>query len=68
MAACCTKMRAIPWGNPNAALASPSAPMAEFISGMTTLHSILMGIFRREQVADVYSRDYAELGYSHPSV
>ena len=56
MAACCLKMRAIAWGNPNAAASIPSTPMTEFITGTTTLHGILMTIFRREQVADVYSR------------
>ena len=56
MAACCTRMRTIPWGNPNAAMTIPSTPMTEFISATSTLHGILMGIFRKEQVADVYSR------------
>jgi len=56
MVHCCFSMRSLPWGNPNAAFAMPSPPMSEFISGLTTLHKILMGIFRKEQVADVYSR------------
>ena len=56
MAACCGNMGALPWGQSAVAFAIPSPPMVEFVSGVTTLHRILQGTLRSEQLAEVFSR------------
>lgn len=53
---CLGDMRGLRWGDPEASLHLPSAPMAELTNGITTLYRILKSVFRSEQLADIYTR------------
>lgn len=53
---CCHDMRSLPLGDPHATLATPTGPMLELSKGLLTLHRILSGCLRAEQLEDVTGR------------
>jgi hypothetical protein len=64
---CCNvDMRTIRWGDAAFSFEPPSAPIKELVKGITTLHSILQGVLRREQLVDIFVRICAMIGAQLP--